>query len=67
MSTLKIIFIIAGFMLTQACTMNSLQETAFYAVRNIGQSQCQKRINDSCPAQSYDNYQRDRQQVEEQQ
>jgi len=47
------------------CSVDSVQQLAYFVAQNYGQLQCQKRMTDDCKSQSFDAYQRERQEVRE--
>jgi outer membrane biogenesis lipoprotein LolB len=54
----------ASFVLT-GCSSDSAQRTAFEALQNVNQEDCQKLPSVECPKrESYDDYQRERKKLE---
>ena len=61
----KITLLTVIFGVVQACTSDYLKRTAYETMENVRQQECQKDLSSECPErQSYEYYQRDKEELE---
>ena len=62
MAPQKIIFA-TGLLFLAGCTYEDVRQLGYFAVGNLHQYQCQRAMADGCKEASFDEYQRQRQEV----
>jgi hypothetical protein len=61
----KVTLLIVIFAVVQACTPDSLKRTTYETMENLKQQECQRDFSYECPErQHYEDYQRDKEELE---